>query len=299
MDRFEEMRVFAAVVDAGSFVRAADALDLSKTAVSRHVSELESRLGVRLLHRTTRKLSLTAEGQVFHARCKTLLGAVEAAEAEITAGSVQPSGVLRLNVPVTFGLMHLAPLWPDFMQRHPQVTLDVSLADRVVDLVEEGFDLAVRIAQLSSSTLVSRQLATTRMVLCASPEYLRRHGEPQRPADLAQHRVLAYSLFHQGEHWAFDGPQGREVVKVNPILRTNSGDTCRAAALAHQGVILQPSFLVGEDLRQGELVEVLPGHRSGEMGIYAVYPSRQHLAPKVRAMVDFLVEAFHTTAWPA
>jgi DNA-binding transcriptional LysR family regulator len=299
MDRFEEMRVFAAVVDAGSFVRAADALDLSKTAVSRHVSELESRLGVRLLHRTTRKLSLTAEGQVFHARCKTLLGAVEAAEAEITAGSVQPSGVLRLNVPVTFGLMHLAPLWPDFMQRHPQVTLDVSLADRVVDLVEEGFDLAVRIAQLSSSTLVSRQLATTRMVLCASPEYLRRHGEPQRPADLAQHRVLAYSLFHQGDHWAFDGPQGREVVKVNPILRTNSGDTCRAAALAHQGVILQPSFLVGEDLRQGELVEVLPGHRSGEMGIYAVYPSRQHLAPKVRAMVDFLVDAFRTTAWPA
>jgi DNA-binding transcriptional LysR family regulator len=299
MDRFEEMRVFAAVVDAGSFVRAADALDLSKTAVSRHVSELEARLGVRLLHRTTRKLSLTAEGQVFHARCKTLLGAVEAAEAEITAGSVQPSGVLRLNVPVTFGLMHLAPLWPDFMQRHPQVTLDVSLADRVVDLVEEGFDLAVRIAQLSSSTLVSRQLATTRMVLCASPEYLRRHGVPQRPADLAQHRVLAYSLFHQGEHWAFDGPQGREVVKVSPILRTNSGDTCVAAALAHQGVILQPSFLVGEALRRGELVEVLPGHRSGEMGIYAVYPSRQHLAPKVRAMVDFLVEAFRTTAWPA
>lgn len=299
MDRFEEMRVFAAVVDAGSFVRAADALDLSKTAVSRHVSELESRLGVRLLHRTTRKLSLTAEGQVFHARCKALLGAVEAAEAEITAGSVQPSGVLRLNVPVTFGLMHLAPLWPDFMQRYPQVTLDVSLADRVVDLVEEGFDLAVRIAQLSSSTLVSRQLATTRMVLCASPEYLRRHGQPQRPADLAQHRVLAYSLFHQGEHWAFDGPQGREVVKVNPILRTNSGDTCVAAALAHQGVVLQPSFLVGEPLRQGDLVEVLPGHRSGEMGIYAVYPSRQHLPPKVRAMVDFLVEAFRTTAWPA
>lgn len=299
MDRFEEMRVFAAVVDAGSFVRAADALDLSKTAVSRHVSELESRLGVRLLHRTTRKPSLTAEGQVFHARCKSLLGAVEAAEAEITAGSVQPSGVLRLNVPVTFGLMHLAPLWPDFMERHPQVTLDVSLADRVVDLVEEGFDLAVRIAQLSSSTLVSRQLATTRMVLCASPEYLRRHGQPQRPADLARHRVLAYSLFHQGEHWAFDGPQGREVVKVSPVLRTNSGDTCRAAALAHQGVILQPSFLVGEELRRGELVEVLPGHRSGEMGIYAVYPSRQHLAPKVRAMVDFLVEAFRTTAWPA
>ena len=299
MDRFEEMRVFAAVVDAGSFVRAADALELSKTAVSRHVSELEARLGVRLLHRTTRKLSLTPEGQVFHARCKSLLGAVEAAEAEITAGSVQPSGVLRLNVPVTFGLMHLAPLWPDFMERFPQVTLDVSLADRVVDLVEEGFDLAVRIAQLSSSTLVSRQLATTRMVLCASPEYLSRHGEPKRPADLADHRVLAYSLFHQGEHWSFDGPQGRETVKINPSLRTNSGDTCRAAALAHQGVILQPSFLVGEELRRGELVEVLRGYRSGDMGIYAVYPSRQHLAPKVRAMVDFLVEAFRTTAWPA
>lgn len=168
MDRFEAMRVFVAVIDAGSFVGACDALALSKAAVSRHVADLESRLGVRLIHRTTRKLSLTAEGEVFHARCEELLASVEEAEAEITSVSGEATGILRINVPFTFGHLHLAPLWVEFMALHPKVTLDVTLADRVVDLVEEGFDMAVRIARLPNSTLISRQL-TSRAWCCVPP----------------------------------------------------------------------------------------------------------------------------------
>ena len=298
MDRFAEMQAFAAVVDAGSFVKAADALAISKAAVSRHVAELESRLGVRLLHRTTRRLSLTAEGEAFHASCKGLLSDVDAAEAEVTSGAGVARGLLKLNVPVSFGLLHLAPLWPEFMAANREVTLEVTLADRLVDLVEEGFDLAVRIARLPGSTLVSRQLASTRMILCASPQYLREHGTPAHPSELAAHAVMAYSLLASGDTWRFEGPDGPVTVKVSPRMRTNSGDTCRAAALQHLGIVLQPSFLVGADLLSGALVELLPQYRSIELGIYAVWPTRKHLPAKVRVLIDFLVEAFRTRAWP-
>jgi DNA-binding transcriptional LysR family regulator len=299
MDRFQEMRAFTAVVDNGSFVRAADALGSSKTAVSRLVGELEARLGTRLLHRTTRKLSLTQEGEVFHERCKQLLAGVEEAEAELSSRATDAVGELRINVPVTFGLLHLAPLWPAFMALHPQVRLDITLSDRLVDLVDEGYELAVRIARLETSSLVSRQLATTRMILCASPRYLRRHGKPGHPSELARHAVIAYTLLAMGEHWNFDGPQGPAAVKVTPRMRTNSGDTCCMAAVQHQGIVLQPSFLVGTYLASGALVEVLPQYRSIELGIHAVYPSRKHLTPKVRALVDFLVGSFRTPRWPA
>lgn len=298
MDKFQEMRTFVGVVDAGSFVGAADALEMSKPAVSRYVGELESRLGVRLLQRTTRKLSLTVEGEVFYARCKELLANVDEAEAEVTSHSGEAAGQLKLSVPVTFGELHLAPLWARFMARHPKVTLDVSLSDRTVDLVEEGFDAAVRIARLPSSSLISRKLTTTRVVLCASPTYLKRHGAPKHPADLAQHAVLAYALMAMGENWEFEGPDGRVFAKVVPRFRSNSGGTCRAGALQHLGIILQPSFLVGEDLRSGALVEVLPKYRSIELGVYAVYPTRKHLSPKVRMLVEFLVEAFRKKPWP-
>lgn len=297
MDRFGEMQAFAAVVDAGSFVRAADALQVSKTAVSRLVAELEARLGVRLLHRTTRRLSLTAEGEVFHARCKELLAGVAEAETEVTAGADEAVGLLRLNVPVSFGLLHLAALWPAFLQQHPKVTLEVTLADRIVDLVDEGYDLAVRIARLPASSLVSRRIGSTRLVLCASPEYLRRHGMPAHPDDIARHTVFSYTLLASGDTWSFDGPEGPVSVKVAPVMRSNSGDTCCAAALAHQGIVLQPSFMVGTHLRSGALVEVLPTYRSLELGIYAVYPSRRHLQPRVRALIDFLVQAFRIPAW--
>ena len=299
MDKFQEMRAFVAVVSAGSFVRAAEDLNLSKTAVSRLVADLETRLGSRLLQRTTRKLSLSQEGEVFHERCKGLLDDIQEAEAELSTHTGEVIGQLRVNVPVTFGLLQLAPLWPRFMAMHPKVMLEVTLADRLVDLVDEGYDLAVRIAQLPSSSLVSRQLTATRLILCASPEYLRRHGTPAHPSDIARHSVISYTLLATGDHWAFEGPEGPVDVKVLPRMRTNSGDTCCAAAVGHQGIVLQPSFLVGEELASGALVEVLPEYRSIELGVYALYPSRKHLTPKVRVLIDFLVEAFRARAWPA
>ncbi|MGV3497301.1 MAG: LysR family transcriptional regulator [Hydrogenophaga sp.] len=298
MDRFLEMRAFVAVIDAGSFVRAADALDLSKTAVSRLVSDLEARLGTRLLHRTTRRLSLTPEGEVFLERSRSLLEGVESAEAELSTRAGEAVGQLRVNVPVTFGLLHLAPLWPAFMALHPRVVLDITLSDRLVDLVDEGYDLAVRIAQLQTSSLVSRQLTSTRLVLCASPDYLRRHGTPTQPSDIAQHSVISYTLLATGDQWAFQGPQGPVSVKVSPRMRTNSGDTCCAAALQHQGIVLQPTFLVGPHLASGALVEILPAYRSLDLGVHAIYPTRKHLTPKVRALIDFLVDAFRMRAWP-
>jgi len=241
---------------------------------------------------------LTAEGAVFYARCKDLLANVEEAEAEITSRTGEASGLLKVNVPVSFGILHLAPLWADFMVRHPKVMLEVTLSDRVVDLVEEGFDLAVRIARLTSSSLISRKIASTRMVVCASPGYLEAHGAPAVPADLADHAVLAYSLLSAGDLWEFDGPQGRVTVKVTPRMHSNSGDTCRAAALMHQGIILQPSFLVGDDLRSGALVPLLPGYLSIALGVYAVYPTRKHLSPKVRLLIDYLVECARQRGWP-
>jgi DNA-binding transcriptional LysR family regulator len=299
MDKFQEMRTFAAVVDAGSFVRAAEALEMSKAAVSRYVTELETRLGVRLIQRTTRKLSLTAEGEVFHARCQALLAEIEEAEAEITAKSGEAAGLVKVNVPVSFGILHLATLWGEFRARHPKVSFDVTLSDRVVDLVEEGFDLAVRIARLPASSLISRKLASTRMVLCAAPQYLQAAGTPRHPAELTQHAVLAYSLWASGDEWRFAGPDGAASVKTSPCIRTNSGDTCRAAALQGQGIVMQPSFLVGPDLAAGHLVELMPQYRGLELGIHAVYPTRKHVSTKVRLLIDFLVEAFRVPKWAA
>jgi DNA-binding transcriptional LysR family regulator len=195
--------------------------------------------------------------------------------------------------------MHLAPLWPVFMQQHPKVELDVTLSDRVVDLVDEGYDFAVRIARLPSSSLVSRPLTSTRLVLCASPQYLHRHGSPAHPSEIGDHPVIAYTLLSMGEQWEFTGPQGNVTVKVAPRMRSNSGDTCCAAALQHQGIVLQPSFLVGAHLQSGALVELLPQYRSMELGVYGVYPSRRHLTPKVRVLIDFLVEALRERSWPA
>ncbi|MDX1610462.1 MAG: LysR family transcriptional regulator [Halofilum sp. (in: g-proteobacteria)] len=298
MDRFEEMRVFAAVVEADSFVGAAEALGMSKAAVSRHVGQLEARLGVRLLHRTTRKLSLTAEGGVFHARCTELLAELEASEAEITARSGEAAGLVRVNAPVTFGIRHLAPLWGRFQAAHPRVTLDLTLSDRLVDVVDEGYDLAIRIGRLQSSALVSRRLSSTRLVLCAAPDYVARHGAPTHPAELADHAVWAYSHFAPGDAWPFEGPDGPATARIRPLVRTNSGDTCRVAALQGRCIVLQPTFLVGPDLQSGDLVELMPEYRSLELGVHALYPSRRHLPPKVRLLIDLLVEAFAQRPWP-
>jgi len=293
----QQLASFLAVVRAGSFVGAADATGLSKAAVSRHVTELEATLGVRLLHRTTRRLSLTDEGQRFHVRAGELMEALQDLETETASSGGEASGLLRINAPVTFGNLHLAPLWPRFLAEHPKVSLDIVLNDRVVDLVDEGYDLAIRITTLGSSQLVSRRLATTRIVLCAAPAYLDAHGAPAHPRDLAAHEVFAYSYWTGGDDWRFNGPDGEVSVRVHPRIRSNSGDTCRVAALEGRGIILQPEFLVGPDLRAGTLVELLPGYRSLELGIHAVYPTRKHLPMKTRRLVDFLAAAFRDPAW--
>lgn len=293
----QQVNSFLAVVRAGSFVGAAEAIGLSKAAISRHVAELESQLGVRLLHRTTRRLSLTDDGQRFHARAGELVEALQDLEAETASSGGEASGRLRINAPLTFGNLHLAPLWSRFLEANPKVSLDITLNDRVVDLVEEGYDLAVRITNLGNSQLVSRRLATTRMVVCASPDYLAAHGTPGQPQDLGDHRVLAYSYWTTGDDWTFAGPAGDITVRVQPCIRTNSGDTCRIVALQGQGITMQPDFLVGPDLRDGTLVELLPEYRVLELGIHAVYPSRKHLPMKTRRLVDFLADAFQAPAW--
>lgn len=290
MDRFLEMKTFAAVVDSGSFVGAADSLGHSKAAVSRYVNELEARLGVRLLHRTTRRLSLTPEGEVFLRRCRDLLADLDDAEAEITSQNDTARGLLRVNVPVTFGIRRLATLWGPFRDRYPEVRLDITLVDRVVDLVEEGYDLAIRIGKLSSSSLVATKLTDTRLVVCAAPRYLDAHGTPSHPEELADHAVIGYSYWSAGDEWNMEGPDGRVTVRTRACIQTNNGDTCLAAALAGQGIILQPDFVVGDDVEAGRLVELLPEYSAGDLGVYAVYPSRRHIAPKVRALIAFLSE---------
>lgn len=290
MDRFQEMQVFAAVVEAGSFVGAADAMDMSPAAVSRQVASLESRLGVRLLNRTTRRLSLTSEGEIFLERARALLEGLSEAEAEITERSAEAIGRLRINAPVSFGVQHLAALWGDFLDQHPRLKLDITLSDRAVDLVEEGYDLAIRIGRLADSTLIGRQLATTRMVLCASPGYLETHGVPAHPSELAEHAVWSYSYFALGDEWRFSGPDGQVSVRLRPVLHSNNGDTCRTGALQNRCIILQPGFLVGSDIRAGRLVELLPEYHAGDLGIHALYPSRRHVTPKVRMMIDHLAK---------
>lgn len=291
MDRIEAMQAFVAVVETGSFVGAADKLSLSKAVVSRQIALLEDQLGTRLLHRTTRRVSMTSDGELFLARARELLQQWQEAEDEVSHRAVQARGTLRINVPFSYGVMYLAPLWPEFMQKHPDVLLDVTLSDRVADLVDEGFDLAVRIGHLPSSSLVSRRLASMRLKLCASKAYVKAQGQPAVPAELTEHRILAYSLLSTGDAWTLSNrlnPDERQIIDVRPVMRSNNGDTCTQAAVAGQGIVLQPDFMVQPLLSRGELVELLPDWQAEEFGIYAVYPSRRHLPAKVRLMIDFL-----------
>jgi DNA-binding transcriptional LysR family regulator len=292
MDQFKEIESFVAVAQLGSFVKAAERLGLSKAMVSRHVSELEARLGVRLMQRSTRRVSLSDAGAEYLQRCVQILGELHDANAAVSATAVQVQGLLKVTAPLTFGIRHMAPLWGEFLRIHPRVALEVNLNDRVVDLIEEGYDLAVRIGQLASSSLIARRISGTRLVLCASPRYLQQAGPVETLDDIARHDVIAYTYLATGELWSFTGPQGARSITVHPRLRSNSGDTCRAAALADQGIVFQPSFLVGEDLKAGRLVELLPQYAGPELDISVVYPSRHHLSHKVRAMVEFLSAAF-------
>ena len=290
MDKLAGMQAFARVVEAGSFVKAAAHLHISTTAASRLVADLEANLGLRLLQRTTRRLSLTEAGAAYFERCQQILAAIDEAEAVVGHEGRQPFGTLRLSAPVAFGNRHLAPLLAAFGARYPEVKVDVALADRVVDLVDEGFDVAVRIVGHLADTLVARRLTTVRMVICASPEYVRAHGLPRTPADMAAHNCLLYTLTERNNEWTFTGRRGTQTAKVGGGLRSNNGELLRTAALAGEGVVLQPTFMVGEDLQRGTLVRLLPGFELAELAAWAVYPTRRHLPAKVRAFVDFLAE---------
>ena len=296
MDRLRAYEVFVTVVNRSSFAKAAEALDTSPANVTRYVNELEAHLGARLLNRTSRKLSLTSAGETLYARCKTILEDVAETEGLVSTASIEPRGRLRINAPVSFGILHLAPLWPRFMQKYPDVELDVALIDRVVDIVEEGFDLAIRISSAGTTRHAARKLATSTNILCASPDYLAQWGVPDVPGDLLAHRCIGYTHAATADVWQLMDHKGKSHgVDVNCHMHTNNGDTARAAALAGLGVIWQPTFLIGEDLRTGRLVRVLPQFRLPDIDVLALYPSHRHVSAKVRAMIDFLVDAYSGT----
>lgn len=284
MDTLTCMRTFVAVVDSESFTAGAARLDMSKAVASKYVAQLEDHLGTRLLNRTTRRLSLTESGAAYYERCVQILADVDEAGQAAGMLTAAPRGTLRVAMPVSYGTLRIAPVLTEYLRRYPEVRLDVALADRRVDLIEEGYDLAIRIGSLPESGLIARRLATDRIVLCASPAYLDAHGTPRTPADLKDHACLNYSYSSSGDEWSFDAG----AVRVDGALRANNGDLLRLAALDGAGLIWQPHFIVGGDLQSGRLVEVMREQAAVELGIYAIYPSRKHLSAKVRTFVDYL-----------
>ena len=293
MDRFQALAAFAKVVELGSFARAAERLDVSTSAVSRQVAELEAHLDVRLLNRTTRRLSLTEAGQAFYERSVQLLADLDEAESSVRAAALVPKGTLRITCGVTFGIRYLASALAEFNARHPQLVFDLDLSDRTVDLVDEGFDLAIRIGPVGQQGLVSRRLGWTGLVCCASPDYLARHAAPQTPDDLAQHECLTYTQIQVPNTWRFETSEGvQQSVRFAPRHRANNGRMLVAWAVAGVGIVNEPDFIVAPEVEAGRLVRLLPDFKPLRSPISAVYPSRRHLSAKVRAFVDFLAERF-------
>ena len=266
---------------------------MSASAASRHVADLEAHLDTRLLNRTTRRLSLTETGQAFHERCVQLLADLEEAEETVTAAAVVPRGILKLTSSITFGVRHLAPAIADFARRHPQLRFDVELSDRAVDIVDEGIDLAIRIGDIGSRSLIARKIGVTQLVCCAAPSYLALHPAPKAPADLAGHACLSYEYSRERNTWRFCDSRGNaHEVRIAGPAHSNNGQMLCALAVAGMGIHLEPDFIVAPDVRAGRLVTLLPGYMPPSIDIYAAYPSRRHLSMKVRAFVDFLVARF-------
>ena len=292
MDRFTSMEVFARVAEVKGFSEAARRLGQSKSSVSKHVSALENHLGVRLLNRTTRRLSLTEAGVAYYDWCRRIAADMETAEESVTRLHTEPRGHLKVNAPMSFGRLHLAPMIPGFLERYPHVTVEMAMDDRLIDLIEEGFDLAVRITNLADSSLIARRMATSRSVTCASPAYLEKHGVPKTPADLADHNCLIYSYNPAGDRWRFSDQDGDHTVRVSGNLWANSGDALQAAALAGLGMLSSPDFIVGDDLRAGRLKPVLEEFQRPELPIYAVYPHQRHVTAKLRIFIDYMTKNF-------
>lgn len=292
LDRITGMQVFARVASLGSLSAAARAMGMSQTMATKHMAALEGRLGTRLLHRTTRRVSLTEAGRNYLEAVERILGDVEDADTRATAEAADVRGTLRLNVPVSFGIREIAPLLPELARRHPGLTIDLGLNDRVVDLMEEGWDLVIRIGSMKDTSLTARRLAPCPTVVCASPDYLAKHGRPETIAALEDHTCLGYTLSRElgVDRWHF-GRDGKVSVPVKVNLKANNGDVLVAAAVAGQGIIYQPAFLVARELRSGELVPIDLDHPTRELdGIFAAYPSDRRPPAKVRAAIDYLAE---------
>lgn len=292
-----DIAVFRRVVEAGSFTAAAASLEVSKAAVSKYVSRLEAALGTRLLQRTTRRLTLTEAGAAYFARAAQALGELDAANEELAAMSGEPRGHLRVSAPGYLGAVHLAPLLGAFLKAHPAITLDLDLSNRLVDLVQERFDVAIRITAHADSSLVARMIAPCPTVVGATPEYLARRGTPRHPSDLIDHECLIYGLMRSPHEWRFRrrarrGGAGRgrwTAVSVQGALRCNDDIALKQWLLEGLGIRMFPRFFVERELRRGEVVELLPEWEPPMLSISAMFATRQHLAPKVRAFVDFLV----------
>lgn len=292
MEPLSTLSVFVRIAETGSFSAAARNLGISKSSVSKKLAGLEERLDARLINRTTRRLGLTEVGAAFLVRAQRILAELQEAEQAVTQLTAEPRGVLRVNAPMSFGISHVAPAMAEFMAAYPDLSVTMDLNDRRVDLIEEGYDLAVRIADLPDSSLIARKLAPARRVVCASPDYWARHGMPGHPSDLSRHNCLIYTYLPSGNEWRFHGPEGMIPVRVDGPFKANNGDALRAAALAGLGVCFSPTFIVGDELRAGRLVTALDAFEDDTVSVYAVYAHRRHLSAKVRIFVDFLAKRF-------
>ncbi|MFO1067498.1 MAG: LysR family transcriptional regulator [Geminicoccaceae bacterium] len=288
-DRLTAVEVFVRIVETGSFTAAAEQLGLSRAAVSKQMLALEDRLGVRLLNRTTRRNSLTEAGQAFYERGRQILGDLDEAERAAGEAVSRARGTLRVNAPMTFGTMHLARFLPEYLAANPEVAVDMTFNDRVVDLFEEGYDVAVRIGRLADSSLMARRLAPVRLVACAAPAYLARRGEPRAPVELGLHDCLLYTYSASRDGWEFAGPDGTvSAVRIRGRVRANNGEALAAAAAAGLGIVMMPTFILSEHLASGRLVPILRGWTVPDRGLFAVWPQGRHLSAKVRSFVDFL-----------
>jgi DNA-binding transcriptional LysR family regulator len=293
------MEVFVKVAQSGSLSAAAQSLGFSKSTVSKHLSALEEHLGVLLVNRTTRRLSLTELGIAYRDQAQRILAEIEETELAIQEHTVEPKGKLRVNAPMSFGIRHLAPLLPGFMSAHPRVEVDLALDDRRIDLIEEGFDLAVRIGRLEDSTLIAKRLASVHFVCAAGPGYLDRHRPIAHPDDLTRHNCLRYTLNRQPSDWRFARGNETATVKVSGTLAANNGDALCAAAASGLGVIYQPVFIIDAALRAERLKPLLEDWQTPTIDIHAVFPEQRRLQPKLRRFVDYLADALRRPdIWP-
>jgi len=292
MDKLNSIRAFTKVVQHSSFAAAARDLRLSRSAVSKHVIELEQELGGQLLSRTTRSVTATENGQAYYERCLAILSDLEEADLSATRLQAEVRGLLRINAPMSFGTLHLARAVADFMEKYPDLRIQLLLSDQQVDPVQEGFDVTLRIADLPSSSMIARRIAPARRAICASPSYLARHGTPKHPDDLRGHACLTYGHLATGNQWKLTGPDGDHWIAIPWTLCTNNAEVLRDAAVQGRGIALLPTFIAGADFQQGRLATILPGYQAPEISIYAIYPETRHLSLKVRVFIDFLVERF-------